>query len=136
MKEGFPHATDAGIRLTEFLRDRFDDDNHAALACIERVGPERAGDPYSDGSGIADRDAFPSYPWGSNDAELAYMAGPGHPARVLADVTAKHAILDTITQFLPISLNPMTPAGVVALALAQPYADHPDFDPAWKTAQG
>lgn len=53
------------------------------------------------------------------------------PPRVLAEVEAKRAILAEISRILPICIDPMTPAGVIALAMAQPYADRPGFDPAW-----
>jgi hypothetical protein len=79
--------------LVTWLRGCLDDDQRSAEACINEVGAHRAGEMYSDGSGTADYDAFPSYPWGSDAAELAYMAGPGHPARVLAEVTAKRELL-------------------------------------------
>jgi hypothetical protein len=54
-----------------------------------------------------------------------------NPARVLAEVAAKRAILTEIERILPVCIDPMTPAGMVALAMAQPYADRPGFDPAW-----
>lgn len=81
------------VDLVSWLKDALDEDERAAEACINEVGAHRVGEMYSDGSGTADYDAFPSYPWGSDDAELAYMAGPGHPARVLAEVAAKRALL-------------------------------------------
>lgn len=55
-----------------------------------------------------------------------------NPARALAEVAAKRSVLTEIERILPVCIDPMTPAGVVALAMAQPYADHPDFDPAWR----
>jgi hypothetical protein len=80
--------------LVEWLREQVDEDERAAQGCIDEVGPERKDDPFTDGSGPADRDSFPSYPWGSQERELEYMAGPGHPARVLAEVAAKRRIID------------------------------------------
>jgi hypothetical protein len=80
--------------LVEWLTAALNDDERAARDCIAAVGAYREGEPYEDGSGIAIQDAFPSYPWGSEDNELTFMAGPGHPARVLAEVAAKRRILD------------------------------------------
>lgn len=61
---------------------------------VERVvGPERAGEPYTDGSGIASNDAFPSYPWGQEDVELKFMRSAGHPSAVLARVEAERLLL-------------------------------------------
>lgn len=82
------------MELIDFLRARLADDERLARECIAEVGPERAGERFTDDSGDATRDSFPSYPWGSQDDELAYMAGPGHPARVLAEVEAKRRVLE------------------------------------------
>lgn len=62
--------------------------------CIAEVGSDRVGDEYTDGSGTADRDDFPSYPWGSETCELAYMAGPGHPSVVLRLCQAHREIVE------------------------------------------
>lgn len=129
MKEGFSHATDAGIRLTGFLRDRFDDDKNAALTALDC--PFVTADDSYDVKWmwlLLYKPAEFTDGWGS-----MHIAGAPDPYRVIDDADAKHKVLDAITEFLPISLNPMTPAGVVALALAQPYADHPDFDPDWRS---
>src|SRR5688500_16000326 len=106
---------------------------------------------YDDGSGIAGGDAFPSYPWGSDAAELAYMAGPGHPARVLAEVAAKRAILDEET-FAARDGTPNCQGhpgpwlnhgdhgpgycrdysdSRILRALVAPYASRAGFDPSW-----
>ncbi len=66
--------------------------------CIAEVGAERAGDEYADGSGRAGRDAFPSYPWGSAERELAFMAGPGHPDAVLRLCRAHRQIVEAYQQ--------------------------------------
>jgi hypothetical protein len=61
---------------------------------------------------------------------LAY----GWPARLLAEVEAKRAILAHWTsdaQFPDFHGGYEEAMNDAALALAQPYADHPDFDPAW-----
>lgn len=82
--------------LVEFVRARLDEDEQLARECEAEVGPERAGERFTDDSGDADRDSFPSYPWGSQEAELAYMAGPGHPSRVLAEVEAKRRLVERL----------------------------------------
>lgn len=71
--------SDVASRLLAAIDERV----RKAEACIAEVGSDRVGDEYADGSGTAERDDFPSYPWGSADAELAFMAEPGHPASVL-----------------------------------------------------
>ena len=80
--------------MIEWLRVTLDAVEQEANACIAEVGKTRSGEPYQDGSGVADRDDFPSYPWGSQEHELAFMAGPGHPESVLRQVRAHRAILD------------------------------------------
>lgn len=107
--------------LVDFLRARLADDERTAQACEKEVGTHRAGEMYDDGSGTADYDAFPSYPWGQMDAELAYMAGPGHPARVLREVAAKRAILDMVN----------SPGRMTLRWLAAVYADHPEYRDEW-----
>lgn len=142
------------MTLVEFLTARLDEDEQLARTVEQNVGTERKGEPYSDGSGIAVGDAFPSYPWGAYDGELPFMAGPGHPSRVLADVAAKRAILalhppETVEQFdgTEVNLEPPFRCDIcwdplsgdsaewpcpTLLVLAGVYADHPDFDPAWR----
>jgi hypothetical protein len=80
--------------LVEWLQEQLRADERHAQACQQEVGTLRTGDPYEDGSGVADRDDFPSYPWGSGRAELDYMKHPGHPSAVLRTVAAHRAILN------------------------------------------
>lgn len=75
--------------LVAWLREQVDADEQLARS----QDLTRAGDPFRDASGIADVDGFPSYPWGAEAHELAFMAGPGHPARVLAEVAAKRGLI-------------------------------------------
>lgn len=124
--------------LVEFLLARLAEDER--LAAEQDL--DRAGDPYSDGSGIADRDGFPSYRWGSEGTELQFMAGPGHPARVLAEVRAKRRIIELHT---PVGDDPGGPdycnecerydaTGTVCPTLrllALPYASHEAYRPEW-----
>lgn len=61
------------------------------------------------------------------------------PARVLAECEAKRRIVTQATDHVrdePLMtrrrVHPgLTPWAYVLRTLAQPYADHPDFDPAW-----
>jgi hypothetical protein len=65
------------------------------------------------------------------------------PAHVLAEVAAKRALLAQLQhkrdsfQRYPNqgNANGMFELERVAQMLAQPYADHPDFDPAWAVQQ-
>lgn len=137
------------MELTEFLLARLDEDERLA----GEQDLERVGDPYSDGSGIANRDGFPSYPWGSEGTELQFMAGPGHPSRVLAEVAARRRIVEMHTpkgrtglHLCPVCVSwemwlSQEPGGALPLddapcdtlrLLALPYAEHPDYRQEWK----
>lgn len=83
----------------------------SAQDCIDEVGPERTGDRFTDDSGDADRDAFPSYPWGSDERELAFMAGPGHPDSVSRICQAHREIVELCTA---VTADNSAPAAVLA----------------------
>lgn len=89
------------IALTDRLLEAIAERQRLAEACIDEVGSHHAGDTYADGSGIAEYDAYPSYPWGSGDAELAYMAATD-PATVLRECAAHrrivHRYLDAVLE--------------------------------------
>jgi hypothetical protein len=128
--------------MVEFLRARLNEDEQLA----REQDLLRAGEPYSDGSGTADRDGFPSYPWGAEQQELEFMAGPGHPARVLAEVQAKRRIVELHPNEQMSTrdgdgeewtdatcgrcLEPF-PCRTLCL-LALPYADHEQFREEWR----
>lgn len=123
--------------LIAFLRAQLDDLEAKVEACEENIGRERAGEPYDDGSGIAERDDFPSYPWGVGDAELAYMAAV-HPRVTRADVEAKRQVLDDYERRChEAETNPALELECrlirsVIQRLALPYAGHPGFREEWK----
>lgn len=79
--------------LVDQLRAALDHAEQLARSCQAEVGTLKAGDPYEDGSGIADQDAFPSYPWGSGQAELAFMAANG-PDAALRTIGGHRKLLD------------------------------------------
>jgi hypothetical protein len=134
------------VTLVEFLRARLDED--ARLASAATTGPWRWVDPGrrkvrlalvgQDETVvllIAQSDAHPSV----HDAEHITRHDP---ARVLADVAAKRAILEWHAEghyctdlgnleswYLPESPCPTLRALVTA------DADHPDYDPAWQLAE-
>jgi hypothetical protein len=144
--------------LVGWLCERLDEDERLAQAAIDEIGGYRAGEMYPDGSGDADYDAFPSYPWGSDARELAFMAGPAQPARVLREVAAKRAILELHVidahqtsqwRYDPQTGEPLDPEWEVTcavcgwsswdpksacptlLALAAPFSSEPGWDPSW-----
>jgi hypothetical protein len=130
--------------LIAFLKARLDELQEKADACEAEVGRVRAGEPYDDGSGTADQDQFPSYPWGSEEAELAYLAAV-HPRFVLAVVASKREIIAEHTCQCPDPdcgdcgacsgdhhADP-TPSPCRTLRLVcVPFADHPAYRESWK----
>lgn len=119
--------------LVGFLRARLDEDEQRALGNA---------DPYTD--------QWHTMLCGERQLYWTEDCHCGVPARVLAEVDAKRAIVerhagtpypgpDDEALDLPCSShygewNPVAPDRCPELlALVQPYADHPDFDPAWRT---
>ena len=119
--------------LVEFLTARLDEDERAARAA--RPGPWSV-----DGSSV-----IATHP---TDEVVDYTESADHiarhdPARVLREVGAKRSLIQRYKQpeespDLPRSFNKLT-AGVeravldeVFRSLALPYADHPDYDEAWR----
>jgi hypothetical protein len=125
--------------LVVFLRARLDEDEQVARATVEAPWIVPAYDPTV------------VKPYGS-DGLIVRASGPGaaehialhDPARVLAEVDAKRRIValcepslvevtaygQTEREFIP-GNGPPWGDGVLRL-LAAPYADHPDYDPAWR----
>lgn len=121
--------------LAEWLIEQYDADEQLA----REQDLSRAGEPYSDDSGIADRDGFPSYPWGAEEQELRFMAGVGHPTFVLADLVAKRRIVEMHRGAHECPTEDSSCGWCVhgdecetLQALALPYADREGYDPAWR----
>jgi hypothetical protein len=128
--------------ILAFLRERLDEDEQSARACQAEVGATRAGEPYPDGSGTAEVDDFPSYPWGLQKHELAHIARHD-PARVLREVEGKRALLGQYEAVCaevrdPKSADHRTSARSRQFQLEQalpllalPYSDHADYRQEW-----
>lgn len=101
------------MTLTEFLLARLAEDESVAREC-DPNGSLYWGGPQS-GLGICDE---------QGDHVAATRA------RVLDDVESKRAI---VSECASVHGGPAAHvlADIVLEALAHPYADHPDFDPAW-----
>lgn len=114
------------MTITEFLLARIAEDEDAARACARYVGG--AYGPYS--------------PWAPTlRPEYRQHGKRWDPSRVLAECEAKRRIVATnVTAFGRIgypdadSLNEGARRAILyaLAALALPYADHPDYDEAWK----
>lgn len=83
---------------------------------------------------IAARDEPETGWWWSEDAESApeRHIARHDPARVLADVAAKRAIVAACAYNLEYEEYGHTLAERVLRALALPYADHEDYKPHWR----
>jgi len=121
--------------LVTWLRACLDKDERLARACIAEVGQTRAGEMYPDGSGPAEVDDFPSYPYGSREHESIYIARH-HPDRALADIAAKRAVIDRYEELARYdsseSLEVTAELGWVVRHLASAYADRPGYRMEWK----
>ncbi len=106
--------------LVAFLRARLDEDEAAAQAVPEA-------------DWLAQIDEASMNPDGAVELYVRRMA----PARVLAEVAAKRAIITLLTELmehLPESPKYLRVESLRPIELlAQPYADHPDFDLTWAT---
>jgi hypothetical protein len=141
------------VTLMAFLRARFDEDEAVTRTARQwsdrdwtygMIG-KRVFLGTCDGEPIAE-----TFDDGEAGRSLAAHIAHWDPARVLADVTAKKAILDFVAPVVAFrtwadgdqqedapgswDLMELWPGvAPVLLALTQPYAEHPDFDPAWRT---
>jgi hypothetical protein len=107
------------VTIVEFLTARFDEDEAVARAALHT--PESDDWSWSDvdyHSGVAE------------DHGLRWK-----PERVLADIAAKRAIVERHAPYDDIHVRRQTRtlAGDTLRLLVQPYAEHPDIDPAWRT---
>lgn len=120
--------------LIDFLKARIDEDEAAAALVTTPIyacdGHDRQWDCI----------AQPHEKWADGTDRL-----PNHhatwtpiyePARVLADVAAKRAIVDDCGQVFagdqPVAAQAVWVAGRALKRLAAVYADHPDYDERWR----
>lgn len=134
--------------LVAFLRARLDEDEADAKTAAIREGEHWT---FDEGKSIPEVASWQSVmhegiwdcddPYDDCNEICNEMRSEGEhiarwdPARVLAEVAAKRAVLDEVTSLFVdgrVPLDPVTPALRVALAFAQVYAEHPDFDEAWR----
>ena len=125
--------------LVTFFRARLDEEEDVAKRAAFGWGPDwTLREDEADDSAYLVAEGSPRAAW-SEDSDVIEHAATWDPSRVLAEVAAKRAILDAD----PASgartfLDDTTRAALATweravLALAQPYADHPDFADAWRT---
>jgi hypothetical protein len=119
------------VTITEFLTARLDEDEAVARAALHVPGSDE-------------------FNW--SDVDYNSVVADAHglrwkPERVLADVAAKRAIVEEHTCQCPDPgcgdcgacsgdhhADPTPAPCTTVRLLAQPYADHPDFDPAWRVS--
>lgn len=87
-EEGRRVTGDAGRSLAAFISRRLAEDRECVRLCQAEVGSTRAGEEWPDGSDVADRSDYPSYPWGLGPAEQAFMARYD-PRAVLSELHRK-----------------------------------------------
>lgn len=115
------------MTLTEFLTARLDEEEAVAesTGLHAQANGFDTGMPPMGSGGIRESPEYPT----------VYV----NPKRVLADIAAKRAIVEEYVEAdAYYRVRADAPAGeltglrTAVLLLAQPYADHPDFDPAWR----
>lgn len=127
--------------LVAFLRARIDEDEDVAKRAAFGWGSAWTAVVADEWSTIS-ADGSPRVA-SSEDGDVMSHAARWDPARVLAEVAAKRAIIDALVWFTPDTEwsdfaepgrgveNPATDA---LRAMARVFAGHPDFDSAWKAS--
>ena len=135
------------MELVDFLRARLDEDEAVARAATPgpwSVNDESFAEWISSADGV---EVVAGGRWGGEapafeTTEDALHIARHDPARVLAEVEAKRALLEEHAQgSLPDGvmldecricggMNEVWPCPTLRI-LARPFRDHPDFDPAW-----
>lgn len=115
------------MEIVDFLRARLDEDEKVARALVDDTRPGRAERwEFCDDGAIRDTGAHRSlrvkFTWSPEAAHIARH----DPARVLADVEAKRALV----AFVELPEGSYFEHQLLA-PLARVWRDHPDFDPAW-----
>jgi hypothetical protein len=133
------------VSLVEFLRQRLNEDELDAQAACDGDGYREWDIPCTGVVQVAggDLDGLVVAP-----RNAAIHIARHDPARVLADVAAKRAIIADCTEMLKMCQvdrggnlgrpgeHMMGDFGRWILQkMAAPYADHPDYDPAWQPAE-
>lgn len=121
------------MNLTEFLLARIAEDEEVAKAVAQEIRAELARDIYLPGQG-PDPDDRGMYRASDGTDSPAVVVGP---ARVLAECQAKRRIVEMWSTRNEQSDHPTIGAHATGLslairALAAVYADHPDYDGAWR----
>lgn len=128
------------MTIVEFLTARYDEEEAVVLAAIKDDGGQDGGledafDRLTKSRNVAGPLAFePRF-----GEPLARMIVRNTPRRALADLASKRAILAEYGRIaLSAETYPNAPnfSSLIAMTtvvrlLAQPFADHPDYDPAW-----
>lgn len=118
------------MTITEFLTARYDEDEAVAREVQEKVRENDRGwaSYYEHAEGSA-----ASIIWDVDYNQGGYTIAA---ARALADIAAKRAILQAWAARAdddhPAISAHRTGLGLAIKCLAQPYANHPDFDESWK----
>lgn len=131
------------VTLTEFLLARIAEDEAVAHRFDTTAYREWTYRPYGDRLGGECVPMGGQVSISEDWHDTGYVGVSDHiarhdPARVLAECAAKRAVVLTLTAWEPDSAPPPRvetaehDAWRMLTALAQPHADHPDFDEAWR----
>jgi hypothetical protein len=112
--------------LVEFLRDRLDEDEAAARAATPGPWKQSGIGEYGWGVSFSRPGAGVEAEDGDQGRADAEHIARHDPARILAEVEAKRALLRGAEEW-----EGGTLLYYILAPLARVYCDHPDFDPAW-----
>jgi len=131
----------SAVTIVEFLRARLDEDEAAAKAASP--GPWHVGEDGDEVMAVDEVKVTAGFALSNRQLLATTVHIARHdPARVLREVESKRAIVDAAVIAWNESCNPTDEfwSGVepmmrgVLRRLASVYADHPDYDPAWRPA--
>ncbi len=119
------------MTITEFLLARIaEDEGWARQAIVEPEEEHRtpSGVWSSPASGLVQTD---DDLWTTGDGRTSYFVQMFDPARILAECDAKRRIVECASIY---TIDDSWDALAVRVLdfLTLPYADHPDYDPAWR----
>lgn len=124
------------VTLTEFLLARIAEDEAVARAASDALFDDEDWQVDRDRDVLTERGGALVATAAKSRAPLAEHIARHDPARVLAECQAKRAVVavcwtpDPHTQ--PEAANGKCTECAVLYSLAQTYADHPDYDEAWR----
>ncbi len=110
------------METTEFLLARIAEDESVAKGALRKSSYEWSDNAFTEAVELAQGEGAVK--------EATEHIARWDPARVLAECEAKRRVVESVERAMRTGTSGLGPSVVRTLAL--PYADHPDYDEAWK----